>query len=216
VPARGVSPGAPDPPLSTRTVPMQKASFVAGLLALAAFSAVPGAAQAVRPTGEVFDTRGFSLGMHLSNNRIDTPGTNRITPGGGLGITLGYGINERVQAFVRASSGYRNAQVDLGARYRFGRPGQALRPYAEVAVSRLNATRDTGGELRTEPFGPSVHSVGYGLTAGAGMEYVIGPRLGLDLGLVHTRGYLNRPLDDYASSGRFSATRVRLGVTWRP
>lgn len=195
---------------------MKKASFVAGLLAFAAFSAVPAAAQALRPDETGFDTRGFSLGVHLSGSHLQAPGSDTRMVPGGLGITLGYGINERVQAFVRASSGYRNAQVDLGARYRFGRPGQALRPYAELAVSRIGATGGPGAAPGGEPFGPPIRSIGYGLTAGAGAEYSISPRLGLDLGLVHTRGYLNRPLEEQASSGTFAATRIHLGVTWRP
>jgi opacity protein-like surface antigen len=199
---------------------MQTASFVAGLLAFAAFSAVPAAAQAVRPAGDASDMRGFSLGVHLSGSRISTAGADeRIAPGGGLGITVGYGINDRVQAFVRASSGYRNAQVDLGARYRFGTPGQALRPYAELAVSRIGVAGGEGSEgigSDGQPFGPLIRSTGYGLTAGAGVEYYISPRLGLDLGVVHTRGRFSLPEDRLERSRSLAATRVHLGVTWRP
>jgi opacity protein-like surface antigen len=196
---------------------MKTASFVAGLLALGAFSAVPAAAQAVRPAGEGGDLRGFSLGVHLSGSHIQTPGSDtRMVPGGGLGITLGYGINERIQAFVRTSSGYRNSQLDLGARYRFGRPGQALRPYAEVAVSRMGAIRGASADAGSEPFNPLVRSTGYGLTAGAGVEYAISPRLGLDLGLVHTRGQLSRPANMPELGKNVAATRIHLGVTWRP
>jgi opacity protein-like surface antigen len=197
---------------------MKTASLVAGLIALAAVSAVPAAAQAVPPAGEGSDTRGFSLGLHLSGSHIQTAGSGdtRMVPGGGLGITLGYGINERVQAFVRASNGYRNSQVDLGARYRFGRPGQALRPYAEVALSRMGAVRGPNADSGSEPFNPLVRSTGYGLTAGAGVEYTISPRLGLDLGLVHTRGQLSRPPSMPELGRSVAATRIHLGVTWRP
>lgn len=104
----------------------------------------------------------------------------------------------------------------MGGRYRFGASGQALRPYVELAVSRTGVVSGAGVAPDGQPFGAPVRSTGYGLTAGAGVEYYISPRLGLDLGLVHTRGRFNLPGDRPELTTSFAATRIRLGVTWRP
>lgn len=186
--------------------------FVAVALVSSSFAAAPAAAQ---PGSGGSDAGGLTLGVSLSGGQIASDAVaNQTVPRGGVGLTVGYGISERVAAFARGISGYQSTQVDLGARYRFGNPSRALRPYVEGAVTGISAHArpwvDEGGE--------QVHgtrSTGTGFTAGAGVEYFVSPRLGVDLGVTHSLGRFTRPVASGFDKG-FSATRLHLGLTWRP
>ena len=193
---------------------MKTASFVAVTLVCAAFWAGPAAAQAVSGTSPVrSDTRGLGIGVQLNGMRVLSD-QSRMVPGAGLGLTLSYGTSDALSVFARGSMGYRMSQLDVGARYRLGNPSSALRPYVEASVSRFGALRppleSTAGE--------SVRAWGLGMTVGAGVEYHVSPRLGLDLGVSHTEGRFRTPTlpGEAAFRETLSSTRFQVGVTWRP
>ncbi|HEX2076193.1 MAG TPA: outer membrane beta-barrel protein [Longimicrobium sp.] len=187
--------------------------FVAVALVTSSFSPAPAAAQ-LGSGGS--DAGRLTLGVSLSGSQIASDAVaNPTAPRGGLGLTVGYGISERVSAFVRGISGYQSTQVDLGVRYRFGGASQRLRPYVEGAVTAIGATGRTPFEERGEGLSRPTRSTGTGFTAGAGLEYFISPRLGVDLGVTHSLGRFGHPVETQFDR-TFSATRLHVGLTWRP
>jgi opacity protein-like surface antigen len=188
--------------------------FVAVALVASSFSAVPTAGQL--DGADSSGGRGFTLGVSLSGSQIASDAVaNPTAPRGGLGLTVGYGINERVSTFVRGISGYQSTQVDLGVRYRFGGASQRLRPYVEGAMTAIGATGRVPFEARDEAPSRSTRSTGTGFTAGAGVEWFVGPRLGVDLGVTHSLGRFGHPVDT-PYDRTFSSTRLHVGFTWRP
>lgn len=190
---------------------MKAASFVAVTLVCAAFSAVPAAAQLGYGASPVrSDTRGLGIGLQLNGTGVESGSATGRVPGAGLGVTLSYGMTDALSVFARGSTGYRMSQVDLGARYRFGSPAGALRPYVEGAVTRLGAIRNTE---ETDQFR---RSWGTGTTAAAGVEYHFSPKFAVDLGLAHTRGRYSAGPGDEGFRQKFTSDRVQMGFTWRP
>jgi opacity protein-like surface antigen len=188
--------------------------FVAVALVASSFSAVPAAGQL--GGADSSGGRGFTFGLSLSGSQIASDVVaNPTAPRGGVGLTVGYGINERVSAFVRGISGYQSTQVDMGVRYRFGGASQRLRPYVEGAVTAIAATGRTPFEQRSQDPSRAARSTGTGFTAGAGLEYFISPRLGVDVGVAHSLGRFGHPVDTQYDR-TFSSTRLHLGLTWRP
>lgn len=180
---------------------MNRSMFGALVLACA-LSAGSTAAQTRAPdSGE--GGRGVVLGVNvLGTSLAGQPGTTGFTSrGAGVGLTLGYGINPAVTLFARGMVAYQAANVDVGARYTFGRAASALRPYVEGAVSRVAST--AGG----------VDSHGYGVVAAAGVEYSLARGVAVDVGLAHTEGRFTTGALD---GGRFAGTRVSVGVRWTP
>jgi opacity protein-like surface antigen len=177
------------------------------LLAVATVSASLCAAEAAAQSGPLrSDMRGFSAGVNLTGSRAgtDAPGG---TASSGLGVSLGYGVTDALTLFARTEYGYRRSQLDAGARYSFGAPSSALRPYAEVA---LTGTRASAADFR---------ATGFGATASIGAEYFITPRLSLDAGIGYTAG--RHTSIDFAAPGldtdrSFAAPRVNLGFRWHP
>jgi opacity protein-like surface antigen len=192
---------------------MKAASLVAATIACVALSAVPAAAQ----TGSVADqpdTRGLSIGVHLNRTAVNFQyQSSGDVLGAGGGVTVGYGLTNRLSAFARGNMGYQSTQVDLGARYRFGSPTGVLRPYVEAAVTRVGASRGGSGfEARESAWGT-------GATIGAGVEYFVSRNLAIDAGVVHTRGRFSEGTILDGGSGvseKFISNRLQLGVTWRP
>jgi opacity protein-like surface antigen len=190
---------------------MKAASFVAVTLVCAAFSAVPAAAQLGYGAGAVrSDTRGLGIGLQLNGTGVESGSASGRVPGAGLGVTLSYGMTDALSVFGRANTGYRMSQVDLGARYRFGSPTGALRPYVEGAVTRLGAVRNS------EETDQSLRSWGTGTTVGAGVEYHFSRRFAVDLGVTHTRGRYSPAPGDEGFRQKFTSDRVQMGFTWRP
>jgi opacity protein-like surface antigen len=64
----------------------------------------------------------------------------------------------------------------------------------------------------------SLRSWGYGVTAGAGVEYHFSPRFAVDLGVTHTQGRITAPTPPGEAVFRenFSSNRMQVGFTWRP
>lgn len=191
---------------------MKAASLVAATLACVALSAAPAAAQAGSGTDQP-DTRGLSVGVHLNRTAVNFQFDSDDVLGAGGGVTVGYGLTNRLSAFARANMGYQSTQVDLGARYRFGSPTGVLRPYVEAGITRVGASRDASGfEARESVWGT-------GATVGAGVEYFVSRNLAVDAGVVHTRGRFSEGAILDGGSGvseKFISNRLQLGVTWRP
>jgi opacity protein-like surface antigen len=191
---------------------MKAASLVAATVACVALSTVPAAAQA-GPGADPPDTRGLSVGVHLNRTAVNFQFDSDDVPGAGGGVTVGYGLTNRLSAFARASTGYQSTQVDLGARYRFGSPNGVLRPYVEGAMTRIGASREGSG------FTEAGSAWGTGATVGAGVEYFVSRNLAIDAGVVHTRGRFSEgtiPEGRFGVSEKFISNRIQLGVTWRP
>ncbi|MFL5384712.1 MAG: hypothetical protein ACJ8GN_19485 [Longimicrobiaceae bacterium] len=186
---------------------MKPISWVAVALVPAALAA--GSAQAqTSATPARSGTRGPVLGFDLNGSALDVPSSLTGAPGGaGLGLSLGYGVSDRVSLFTRAGVGYRIGYVDVGARYSFGGAEARLRPYLDGALTR------TGTSAFAGPFYEPAHSRGYGVTGGAGVEYFVIRHVALDVGLSHSRGQFTSGTFD---GDRFSSTRLNLGVKWHP
>ncbi|HEX8903977.1 MAG TPA: outer membrane beta-barrel protein [Longimicrobiaceae bacterium] len=183
---------------------MQRLSSVVLAAAAAAVTAGPALAQRASPGTETwrFDPRGVSVGVNLNGGTLATqelgPG---VHPGLGLGVTLGYGVSDAVTLFARGDVAYARSNLDVGARYRFGSPAAALRPYVEAGFTR------TGTLIASQ------RTSGYGVTAGAGVEYYVRHNFAVDVGVVHSRGrFTTGPLDGDA----FNTTRLNLGFRWHP
>ncbi|MBB4636219.1 outer membrane beta-barrel protein [Longimicrobium terrae] len=174
---------------------------------------------------------GWSLGANLAGASF-SGGTG---PRGGLGggVTVEYGLTERLGVYL---AGQHNGSVgtvddqqygvltsgttqgDLGLRYRLGRSTSSFRPYVSLAASAisLHESAPVSGEN-------SFSSTTYGLagTLGVGVQHAISRHTALDLGLQRTIGGLTRIKADGEdrklwSDRGFGASRLRVGITWRP
>lgn len=198
---------------------MKRSMFAAAAAAvLVAGSAF---AQSMR-TPTLYDTRGFTLGFQLNGNALTNDPSDVVKESGaGGGLSLGYGVSDRATLFLRGNVAYEMAQADLGMRYRLGSPGSALRPYAEVAVSRVGTM--TGGAAFAEPgdnFVGRLRVSGPAITAGAGVEYFFTRSLALDAGVSYSRGRFTHGSlgghDVKIDRENFSTRRLNIGFTWRP
>jgi opacity protein-like surface antigen len=192
--------------------------FALSLAATALWAGAAAAQHAPSTLGEA-DATGLVLGLQVTGGGLHVNGPHG-PGGGGLGLSAGYGLSDRVTLFARGGVGYRMSNVDVGARYRLGAPGAALRPYLEAAVTR------TAGSAPHAELGPADelvegtrHMLGYGVAAGGGVEYAITRSLGLDVGVTFARGRFTTA--EFAGTERdiredFRTTRLNVGVTWRP
>lgn len=186
---------------------MLKSRSMATLAILAsAFSAASAAAQEAQPAPPAAqsDLRGFMLGVNVNGGVVGSRyGTERRTGSAGFGVTLGYGLNDRVTLFTRGDYAYRASYLDVGARYSFGEASGALRPYVEGALSAVGSLR---GGARVG---------GAALTGGAGLEYFVTPNLALDAGMKYSRGEW-APDVELGGGRQYASSRLNLGVRWRP
>ena len=185
---------------------MQLRSFVAVLLVLTASAA--GSAAAQSGGVGVSSVRGITLGVGVAASGIDAEGAH-FDPhnGGGLSVTLGYGVGEAVTLFARGSAAYQHAHYDAGARYSFGGTQFRLRPYVEGAFT-YTASRERTLDVR----GPA-------LTAGAGLEYFLARHVSLDAGFSYVQGRYTagegtREIPDLGEA--FRSGRFTVGLKLRP
>ncbi len=184
----------------TKSRPTVALALVAA--ALAAGSAAAQEAPAAPPVAQS-DLRGFMLGLNFNGGVAGTglPSGNRASAG--LGVTLGYGVSDRLTLFTRGDYAYSSTYLDVGARYSFGAAPGALRPYVEGAFTGVGALR--GGARFS----------GTALTGGAGVEYFLSPNLGMDAGMSYSRGEWDRDIE--LGGGKvLGVSRLNLGIRWRP
>lgn len=200
---------------------MQKSrSTLALVLFAGALSTGSAAAQSIPEDapGSRSDLRGFMLGGSFSGGVAGMGLQGEKTNSVGFGVTLGFGVSERVTLFTRGDYAYRATYLDVGARYSFGGASSALRPYVEGALTGAA----TG--LRTGTFGEPaedrrIRSTAAALTAGAGVEYFLAPNLALDLGLGYSKGrwiHTGPGEARIGESGDFGTPRLNIGIRWRP
>ncbi len=180
------------------------------------------------------DNRGFMLNLHLAGNALTYTGDEaEPETGGGLGLALGYGFNDRIVLYFNLDAAaieydedageapdetYDAVTGDLGLRVNFGHEGMKLRPYLNAALTGVALAE----AFETLP-GDEVETIlsGGGLTIGGGLQYFVSRRLALDVALQATQGaFTNVRVDDededLETGIAFSASRLQLGVTWHP
>lgn len=195
-------------------------SFALSLLA-AVLTAGTAAAQNPAPGAEPPSDRGFVVGMHLAGSTLPAGPQQEAarSSGGGVGLTLGYRLDERLTLFARSTVAYRLGSIDVGARYRFGTPGAALRPYLEAAVTRAAGTNGIAIFENGEMVDGTRYRYGMAFTAGAGVEYGITSSLGLDVGVAVSSGRFTTGEfrgEEFGIREGFTTARVNLGLTWTP
>ncbi len=184
---------------------MKLATLVSIGAVAAALTAGSASAQAVTDRSS---TRGLGVGLSFNQSALGANAPSRSNIGSGLGVALGYGVTENLGVFARMNYAYRSSLLDAGVRYSFGSPRTALRPYAELAATRVGTAPADG-----------FRSTGYGATAGVGVEYFLNRKLALDVGVVHSEGrYTSREFDGSRVDGttRFTSSRLNIGLKWHP
>lgn len=182
---------------------------------------------------QLSDNRGFMLNLHAAGNALTPVGADTESEtGGGLGLALGYGFNDRITLYFNLDAAaveydedaidapddtYDLVTGDLGVRVNFGNPALKLRPYINAAFTGVAAAE------QYEFAGEDVDQIiaGGGVTIGGGLQYFFSPRLALDLGLQATQGaFTEVSIDDeeeeFEEGVAFTSSRVQLGLTWHP
>lgn len=184
---------------------MRLATLVTIGAVAAAFTAGSASAQA---GADQSSTRGLGVGLSFNQSAMGVNAPSRENTGSGVGVAVGYGVNEHLSFFARTNYAYRSSHLDAGVRYSFGSPRAALRPYAELAATRV-------GSAPSE----ALRRSGYGATAGVGVEYFFSRKLALDVGVVHSEGrYTSQEVEGKPLDGtvRFTSSRLNVGLKWRP
>lgn len=176
------------------------------------------------------DTDGFMLGVHLVGAGLEPSGAGSdMHRGGGLGLQLGYGFNDRIGVYLNLDGGsyevddrgtefsYSLATADLGVRVNFGNPSMRLRPWLNAALTGQARAHEAVGNGETVE---QTYSGG-GLTAGGGVQYFFSRSLALDAGVLATAAAYTEVEEDDESSELtvglpFAQSRLQLGVTWHP
>ena len=185
------------------------------------------AAQFDEPVVQRSSVAGFHLGVFLNGSAIQLDGSDVTESGGGGSVHLGYGMNENVSVFLRVNAAsiqsdevpagsYTMAHADVGLRYSFLKASQALRPFVQGAFSGRAVSIDLGSE-------GVLDARGTGLSAAAGVEYFVSPKVAFEAALSYSFGtFTEGRLDggewvDFSDEA-FNATsaRVDLGVSWHP
>ena len=205
---------------------MKRTIALSALVAGALLSAGGASAQAS-------DNSGFMLNVHAAGSALTPVGNDtEAETGGGLGVAIGYGFNDRITLYFNLDAAaveydedvtdapddtYTLATGDLGVRVNFGHTGLKLRPYINAAISGIAAAEEY--EFADEDVDQVVS--GGGLTIGGDIQYFFSPKLALDLGLQATQGAFTQVTiddedEDLDEGVAFTTSRVQLGVTWHP
>lgn len=194
------------------------------LLALAALLSIP-TAQAQRS-----NTRGFLLEGSLYGTGLDIEGDD-AGGGGGLGLRVGYGVSQLVTLYLGLGGAALEPEdpvldlitdnddiglgyADLGVEFNFGSSRNALRPFANVALS--------GAALAVDPPGNDNDAAinGGGLTFGGGLRYFVSPVLALKGSLRLGGGEFSEAEVDGDEvpfeNAEFGTGRLHVGLSWFP
>lgn len=178
-------------------------------------------------------TGGLMLNAHLTGNALRGTGDLAVTEsGGGLGLAVGYGFNDRIAVYVNLDAAaleydedvpaddqeYGLVTADLGLRVSFGGEWSKLRPFLNAAFTGVAAAEEY------EEQGEDVDQVtsGGGLTVGGGLQYFFSPSLALDVGLQATHGAFTHvsvdgdDAEEFDLGVAFTTSRLQLGLTWHP
>lgn len=191
---------------------------------------VAGAALSAGSLSAQSNNSGFMLNAHLTGIGISgTVDDSEVQSGGGLGLAIGYGFNERLTLFLNVDGAvleydegdevdgddgeYDLATADLGLRINFGNEGQKLRPYLETGFTGVVQSDEV------EEFETSI--AGGALLLGAGLQYFFTPSLAFDGALkLNSGSFTTIEIDgedeDFDEGVGFNQSRLQLGVTWHP
>jgi Outer membrane protein beta-barrel domain len=191
---------------------------------------VAGAALSAGSLAAQSNTSGFMLNGHFAGSSVSgTVEDSEPESGGGFGVALGYGFNERVTLYANldvAELEYEEGDeedgddgkfgagtVDLGLRINFGHDGQRWRPYLNTAFTAV-VLADEMEEFEAA-------TAGGGITLGGGVQYFFSPSLAFDGALNVTAGSfttveIDGEEEDLDAGIGFSHGRLQLGVTWHP
>ena len=161
------------------------------------------------------NTTGLSAGLHVNTSAIRSPGS--VTDkGGGLGLRISYGLNEKVAFYFNKDAATLSARLldyavihtDFGVRYSLANGTSATVPYVEGAFSRR--TWNQAAYTNERAF------TGTAATVGGGMQHFLNRRMALDAGLLvsygtFTNATLNSvPVADYRGESVWSS-RLNVG-----
>jgi opacity protein-like surface antigen len=191
---------------------------------------VAGAALTAGSLSAQSNTSGFMLNLHVAGTSIGgTVQDADPETGGGIGLAIGYGFNERVTLYLNVDAAameyadgdeedlddgkYALATADIGVRFNFGDSDDRLRPYLNTGFA--------GVVLGDQADGSEFTTSGAGLTLGGGVQYFFLPSLAFDGALQYTTGsFTTAEFDgeeeDFDTGIGFNHGRVQLGVTWHP
>lgn len=171
-------------------------------------------------------TQGFNLGLRTAGIGVAFKG-GRDGTGGGLGLRLGYGFNERFSAFVGFDGGsisegdgfvglpdgddYGAVVLELGGRMHFRTQARWV-PFAEAAVAVIGLGFDDDDGREVGYGGPSG-------SVGAGVLFHATRVMAIEAGAAFTAGELqSREIDgveDDVDIGA-SAVRIHIGISLYP
>ncbi len=171
------------------------------------------------------NTRGFMLGFQLQGTSQALQNQDDSDDGGGGALTLGYGFNDRITAYLslaatginpERSEEYALVHVDLGMLIHFQSPRSPWVPYVNVALTG----RASGFDLPEDELIVS----GGGLSLGGGIRYYVSPVFGFDLGALLTLGEYTEArfggvtvdLDPLNLDTDATSFRLGLGFAWFP
>lgn len=174
-------------------------------------------------------TAGFFVGAHINGSSLQLDDVFDTEWGAGAGLLVGYGINKNWAVFANVDGArlrdenpgfvgnYRLAQLDLGARYTFGKPTQPVRPFAELAVTG----RRFDAELNLFGITADTRWTGGGATIGTGADMFVSKSVAISLAGKLTFGKLgdlkiNGVEQPSAESRGATSARLNAGVTWYP
>lgn len=179
------------------------------------------------------DNSGLMLNLHLVGNGFTLVGDDaELENGGGLGVAVGYGFNERATLYLNVDAAaieydgnedeasddtYDAVTADLGVRMNFGNESMKVRPYVNAAFSGFAVVEEfevAGEDVETTLSGGA-------LTVGGGLQYFFSPKLALDVALQATQGaFTDVAVDDedeeLEQGVAFTTSRLQLGLTWHP
>lgn len=173
---------------------------------------------------------GLMLGLHAVPMGIDGVGEEQFSEQGmGLGVTVGWGFNDRIAVYATTDFGYVDYDpdnpaavgedyeamtVDLGARVNLGNEFMRMRPFINAALSVLMTTEDD------PELGEAVTSGG-GLTVGGGVQYFLHYKWSVLAAVQATMGAFTETDTDntdflFDQGVPYSHYRVQLGAMWHP
>ena len=183
------------------------------------------------------NTKGLNIGLsgqYAFWNIVDNPGFRevaQINPGFGLGVRLGYGFSQRVEAALSADVSilshtnpnyYRFSMtlshLDLTGRLNIGSTTSRFRPFIGAGVTMISSTAGPyAAGTGANAYEVNLIMNGTGLAAGAGINYFFGVPLAVSARYMGSFGqFTNNRLSNGTDLTKtaINTHRASLGLTW--